>query len=172
MWIATVFTISEGEDGFQTSIFISTLQFCNTATITKAMHCFLLKVRLHLSSGCRNWIFTLQDCAVKSSHHPLLSERTWEPNLWKLASSVSRGQQWRSRLNRFKPVRQSDTLLRPNNSKDKVSLSCNLPLAHQPVMTKKLPKLPFHQGNITWLERGDWKAPKAKDYCSWWEKTC
>lgn len=116
MWIATVFTISEGEDGFQTSIFISTLQFCNTATITKATHCFLLKVRLHLSSGCRNWIFTLQDLAVKSPHHLLLSGRTWEANLWKLASSVSRGQQWRRRLNRFKPVRQSDTLLRPNQS--------------------------------------------------------
>lgn len=145
---------------------------CNSVIhqrLQKTCAVFFLKVGLHLSSGCLNWILTSQDLAVKSPRHLLLSERACEPNLWKLASSVPRGQQRRSRPNCFKPVGQSDTPLRPTNSKDKVGRSCNLPLARQPVIMKKLP---FQRDNITWQERGDWKAPRNKDYCSWWEKTC
>lgn len=72
---------SEGKDGFQTFIFISNLQVCNTATITKEVHHLLLKVGLHLSSVSQNGIFTSLDFIVKSPRDLLLLQRAREPNL-------------------------------------------------------------------------------------------
>lgn len=118
------------------------------------MHCFLSKVRLHLSSGCLNWTLTLQDLTVKSPHHLLLSESMW-------AKPLKIGQLCPQRVAAKEPTQLFQTsqaewhCLDQPTLKDKVGLSCNLPLARQPVMMKKLP---IHQENITWVERGDWKA--------------
>lgn len=143
---------------------------CNSVIqqqLTKDVHHFPLKVAMHLSSGHLNWILTSQDRAVKSPHHLLLWEHTSQTfENWLALSPEGSSEGADSTVSNQSG---SDTLLRPTNSKDKAGLSCNLPLARQTVMTKKLP---FHQENITWLERGDWKAPRTKDYCSWWEKTC